>query len=71
MLVVFDEIIADIASNKKLEAIVTELFVHGRKLGFFSIFMTQSYFAVQKIVRLNPTHYFIIKIPNRERLEFH
>ena len=57
--------IADILSNKKLNSIVTELFIRGRKLNVSMVFITQSYFAVPKNIRLNSTHYFIMKIPNK------
>ena len=57
--------IADMLSNKKLNPIVTELFVRGRKLNISLIFITQSYFAVPKNIRVNSTHYFIRKIPNK------
>ena len=56
-------------SNQKLVPIVTELFIRGRKLGIFLIFITQSYFAVPKYIRLNSTHYFIMKIPNKRELQ--
>ena len=61
--------IADILSNKKIYPIVTELFIRGRKLNISLIFITQSYFAVPKNIRLNSTHYFIMKIPNRPELQ--
>ena len=49
--------IADMLSNKKLNPIVTELFIRGRKLNISLVFITQSYFAVPKNVRLNsPCH---------------
>ena len=57
--------IIDILSNKKLNPIVTELFIRGRKLSVSLVFITQSYFAVPKDMRLNCTHYFIMKIPNK------
>ena len=66
---VFDDMIADMLSNKKLNPIVTELFIRGRKLNISLIFITQSYFAVQKDIRLNSTHYFIMKIPNKQELK--
>ena len=69
MLIVFDDMIADMLSNKKLNPIVTELFIKGRKLSISLIFITQSYFAVPKNIRLNSTHYFIIKIPNRRKIK--
>ena len=52
-------------SNKKLGSIVTELFLSGRKLNISLIFISQSYFKVPKIIRLNVTHYFIMKTPNK------
>ena len=72
MLIVFDEKISDMLSNKKLDAIVTELFVRPRKLNislFLNVFPIQSYFAVPKNVRLNSTHCFITKILNRSKLQ--
>ena len=56
--------IADILSNRKLNPIVTELFIRGRKLNIFFVFITQSYFAVPKNSTLNSTH-FSMKIPNK------
>ena len=50
-------------SNKKLNPIVTELYIRGRILNISLAFVTQSYFAVPKNIRLNSTHYFIMKIP--------
>ena len=58
--------IADMLSNKKLHPIVNELFIRGRKL---NIFITQSYFAVPKNIRLNLTKYFVMKIPNKRELQ--
>ena len=54
--------------NKKLSSIVTELFIRGRKLNIPLVFITQSYFKVPKDVRLNTTHFFIAKIPNKGEL---
>ena len=51
--------------NKKLNSVVTELFIRGRKLKVFLVFITQSYFAVPKNIRLNSAHYFIMKISNK------
>ena len=53
--------IADIINNKKLNPVVTELFIRGRKLNISIVFITQLYFKVPKDVRLNSTHIFIIK----------
>ena len=61
--------IADMLSNKKLNPIVTELFIRGRKLNISLVFITQSYFAVPKNIRLNSTHYFVMKIPNKRELQ--
>ena len=67
ILIFFDDMIADMIHNKKLGSIVTELFIRGRKLNI-SVFITQSYFKVPKDVRLNTTHFFIAKIPNKREL---
>ena len=69
VLIVFDDTIADMINNKKLNLIVTELFIRGRKLNISIVFITQSYFQVPKDVRLNSTHFFIIKIPNKRELQ--
>ena len=68
-LIVFDDMIADIIKNKKLNSIVTELFIRGRKLNISLVFITQSYFKVPKDVRLNTTHFLISKISNRRKLK--
>ena len=69
ILIVFDDMIADIINNKKLNSLVTELFIRGRKLNLSLIFITQSYFKVPKDVRLNTTHFFIMKIPDKRELQ--
>ena len=69
ILIVFDDMISDMLSNKKLNPIVTELFIRGRKLNISLVFITQSYFAVPKNIRLNSTHYFVMKIPNKRELQ--
>ena len=61
----FGDMIPDILRNKKLNPIVTELLIRGRKLNIFLVFITQFYFAVSKKIRLNSTHYFVMKIPNK------
>ena len=66
---VFDDIIADIVSNKKFQAVVKELFIRCRKLSISLPFITQSYCFVPKDVRLNSTHYLIMKINNRKKLQ--
>ena len=68
ILIIFDDMIADIINNKKLNPVVTELFIRGRKLDISIVFIIQSYFKVPKDVRLNSTHFFIMKIPNKREL---
>ena len=68
VLIIFDDMIADMINNNKLNPIVTELFIRGRKLNISIVFITQSYFKVPKDVRLNSTHFFIMKIPNKREL---
>ena len=65
----FDDMIAHMLSNKKFKPIVTELFISGRKLNISLVFITQSYFAVPKNIRLNSAHYFIMKIPIKRDLQ--
>ena len=61
--------IADMITNKKLNPVVTELFIRGRKLNISIVFITQSSFTVLKEVRLNSTHFFSPKIPNKRKLQ--
>ena len=68
ILILFDDMIADMINNKKLNSIITELFIRGRKLNISLVFITQSYFKVPKDVRLNSTHFFIMKILNKKEL---
>ena len=65
ILIVFDDMIADMLSNEKLNSAVTELFIKGRKLNISLVFITQSYFAVPK----SSTHYFVMKSPNKRELQ--
>ena len=67
--IVFDDVIADMINNNKLNPVVTELFIRGRKLHISIVFITQSYFKVPKDVRLNSKHFFIMKIPNKRELQ--
>ena len=69
ILIDFDDMMADMINNKKQNSIVTELFIRGRKLNFSFVFIIKSYFKVLKDVRLNATHFFIMKIPNRRELQ--
>ena len=66
----FDDMIADMLSNKELNPTVIELFIRGRKLNISLVFITQSYFAVPKNIRLNSTHYSIMKIPTRISMNY-
>ena len=69
IVVVFDDMIADIMTNKKFQAIIKELFIRCRKLNISLVFITQSYFYVPKDVRLNLTHYLIMNINNKRELQ--
>ena len=68
-LIIFDDMIADMLSTKKLNPIVTELFIRVRKLNICLVSITQSYFLVPKVVRLNCTHYIIMNLPNKRELK--
>ena len=63
------DMIEDMINNNKLNSIVTELEIRGRKLNISIVFITQSYFKVPKDFRLNSTHFFIMKIPNERELQ--
>ena len=69
ILIVFDDMIPDMINDKKLNSIVTELFLRGRKLNTSIVFITQTYFKVPKDVRLNTSHFFIAKITNKRELQ--
>ena len=79
ILIVFDDMIADMLNNKKTYPIVTELLIRGRKLNMLFIrgrklnisfaLITQPYFAVPTNIRLNSMHYFIMKVPNIRELQ--
>ena len=69
ILIVFDDMIADIMTNRRFQAIIKKLFIRCRKLNISLGFITQSYFSVPKDVRLNSTHYLIMKINNRKALQ--
>ena len=61
--------IAEMINNKKLNSIVTELFIRGRKSNISLVFITQLYFKIPEDVRLNTTHFFIMKISKKRELE--
>ena len=69
ILIAFDDMIEGIMTKKKFQAIIKELFIRCRKLNISLVFITQSYFSVPKDVRLNSTHYLIMKINNKRELE--
>ena len=69
IVLVFDDMIADMINSRRLDSIVTELFISERKLNISLVFITKSYFKVPKDVRLNTTHFFIAKIPNKRELQ--
>ena len=68
ILVVFDDMIAENMTNKKFRAIIKELFFRSRKLNISHLFITRSYFSVSNDVRLNLTHYLIMKTNNKKRI---
>ena len=69
ILIVFDDMIADMVNNRKLDSVVTEVFIRGRKLNISLVFITRSYFKVPKDVRLNTTHFSVAKILNKRELQ--
>ena len=69
VLTVFHHMVANMINNKKLNPIVTELFIRGMKLNISIVFIIQSYSKVPEDVRLNSTHFFIMKIPNKRELQ--
>ena len=69
VLIVFDDMIADIMANKNFQSIIKELFIKCRKKNISLVFITQSYFSVPKDVRLDSTHYFVMKINNKRELQ--
>ena len=69
VLIIFDDMIADIIRSEKFKAIVKELFIRCRKLNISIVFITQSYFRTPKDARLNSTHYILMKIGNKKELK--
>ena len=67
-LIVFDDVVADMESNKNLSPIIKS-FLRGKKLDISLVFISQSYFNVPETIRLNAMHYFIMKIPNKRELQ--
>ena len=69
MLIVFDDIVADVINNKILNSMLTELFIRSSKLNIHIVFITQSYFKVLKDVRPNSSQFFIMNFPNKTELQ--
>ena len=69
ILIEFNDMISRMLSNKELHPMVTELFIRGRKLHISFVFITQSYAAAPKNIRLNSTHYFVMKISDKRELQ--
>ena len=69
ILIAIDDLIVDMISNKTLNSRVAEPFIRGRRLNISLVLITQSYFEVSKDVTLNRTHFFIMKIPNKRKLQ--
>ena len=69
VLIIFDDMIADIMRSEKFKGIVKELFIRCRKLNISIVFITQSYFRTPKDARLNSTHYILMKIGNKKELK--
>ena len=67
VLIIFDDMIADIMRSGKFKAIVKKLFIRCRKLNISIVFITQSYFRTPK--RLNSNHYILMKIGNKKELK--
>ena len=69
VLIIFDDMIADIMRSEKFKAIVKEIFIRCRKLNISIVFITQSYFRTPKDAILNSTHYILMKIGNKKELK--
>ena len=69
VLIIFDDMIADLMRSEKFEAIVKELFIRCRKLNISIVFIAQSYFRTPKDARLNSTQYILMKMGNKKELK--
>ena len=69
VLIVFDDMISHVMSDKKAQQVLKDLFIRCRKLNISLCFLTQSYFSVPKDVRLNCTHHIIFKLNNKRELQ--
>ena len=68
-MIIVDDIIADMLGNEHLNPIVTELFIRGRKLNIYLVFIRQFYSALPKNIKLSSESYFIIKIPKKQQIQ--
>ena len=68
VLIIFDDMISHVISDKKAQQILKDLFIRCGKLNISLCFLTQSYFSVPKDVRLNCTHYILLKLNNKKRI---
>ena len=69
VLIVFDDVIADMESNNKISPIVNESFLREGKLNISIVFLRQSYFKVPKTISLNVTHYFIMEVSKKREIQ--
>ena len=69
VLIIFDDMINHVMSDKNAQQVLKDLFIRCRKLNISLCFLTQSYFSVPKVVRLNCTHYLIFKLYNKRELQ--
>ena len=69
VLIIFDDMISHVMSDKKAQQVLKDLFIRCRKLNISLCFLTQSYFSVPKDVRLNCTHYILFKLNNKRDLK--
>ena len=69
ILIVCEDIIADLINIKKLNPVATGMFIRDRKLNILIVFITQSYFKVPTDVRQNSTHFFIMKMSNKREVQ--
>ena len=69
VLIMFDDMINDVMTNKKYQQLVKGLFIRSRKLNISLVFLSRSYFRILKDVRLNSPHYLLFKVQNRKELQ--
>ena len=62
MIIVFDDMIVDMETNKNIKLIISNLLMKGRKLSNSVVFILKTYFKVPKDIRLNARHYLIMKV---------